>query len=179
MTKEEIKEQVSMPELMRKYGIEISRNRMCKCPFHADNSPSMKVFNDGCHCFTCNRSWDIFQFVQEIDNCDFRTAFLSLGGTYATTSGDGDLLRRARIERKRKQMEQEARDKADRFHEFIRAMEICKCLTTNYSYPSTEWCDGMLGLEMIDRQLDLGKEDITQDVYKRCILLRQKYIDIT
>ena len=83
MTKDEIKRYVTMPEVMRRYGIEIRRGNMCSCPFHGeDRHPSMRVYKDGCHCFTCGAHEDVFSFVMKMDGCDFKTAFTSLGGTY-------------------------------------------------------------------------------------------------
>ena len=71
-----------MPDVMARYGIEVKRN-MCSCPFHgADKHPSMKVFKDGFKCFGCGKHGDIFSFVQEIENCDFKQAFFILGGSY-------------------------------------------------------------------------------------------------
>jgi hypothetical protein len=83
MTVDEIKRTVTMPEVVRRYGIEIHRGGMCSCPFHgSDRHPSMQIFKDGFKCYACGESGDIFAFVQKMDNCDFKTAFLSLGGTY-------------------------------------------------------------------------------------------------
>lgn len=179
MTVEEIKQSTTMSAVIGQYGITI-RNNMCSCPFHNDKSPSMKVFKDGCKCFTCNKSWDIFSFIQEMDGCDFKTAYKSLGGTYNKAAGDGDLLKKARLERQRKMKEQERRDREDHRREFFTAMNICLFLVEHYEYPSEEWCDGKRELEMLDRHLfDFERGgDISQDVFRRCVKLRQKYIDI-
>lgn len=176
MNKDEIKEQNPMPQVLASYGIEVKRN-MCRCPFHGDKSPSMKVFKDGCHCFTCNQSWDIFSFVMEMEHCDFKTAFLSLGGHYEKTFGDGEILKRARLARQRKQREQEERDKRDMLREFTRCIALCKVLAEQEPL-SDAWCDGINGLEMIDRTIERG-EEITRDVFRRCVKLRQKYLDVT
>lgn len=176
MDVKEIKQSISMFELLSKYDIEI-KNNMCRCPFHADKSPSMKVFKDGCHCFTCNKSWDIFSFTQEIEHCDFKTAYLSLGGHYERRSGDGEILRKARLERLKKQREQEARDQRERFREFIRSISLSKVLLEQQPL-SEEWTDGFNHMEMVDRIIR-GESEITQYVFKRCIMLRQKYLDVS
>lgn len=71
-----------MHDVLEMYGIKVKRN-MCSCPFHGkDKHPSMKVFKDGFKCFTCGNGGDVFSFVQQIEKCDFKQAFLILGGTY-------------------------------------------------------------------------------------------------
>ena len=81
--RQEIKNNLTMPELARRYGIQIRNGNMVSCPFHGeDRHPSMKIYKDSFHCFACNRSGDIFRFVMEMDGVDFKTAFYQLGGTY-------------------------------------------------------------------------------------------------
>lgn len=83
MTAEEIKQAHSMRSIVDRYSIKVNRQGMCSCPFHgADRKPSMKIYKDSYYCFTCQRTGDIFSFIQEMDNCDFKTAFYSLGGEY-------------------------------------------------------------------------------------------------
>ena len=45
----------------------------------------MQIFHDGFKCHTCNANGDIFKFVQLMENCSFKNAFLSLGGEYENT----------------------------------------------------------------------------------------------
>ena len=82
MTLEEIKETVTMRDVMDKYKIKVSRSNMCCCPIHKEKHPSMKIYKDSFNCFSCGAHGDIFSFVQEMEKCDFKTAFMFLGGTY-------------------------------------------------------------------------------------------------
>lgn len=83
MTREEIKEMYSMRSIVEQYGLHPNRSGFIRCPFHkGDNSPSMKIYKDSYHCFACGANGDIFSFIQEMDHCDFKTAFQGLGGTY-------------------------------------------------------------------------------------------------
>lgn len=82
MTVEEIKEIVTMRDVLQKYGISVLRNGMVSCPFHKDKSPSMKVYEDSFFCFSCGANGDIFTFVQMMEEVSFKEAFLILGGTY-------------------------------------------------------------------------------------------------
>ena len=92
MTVEEIKNQMSMADVVTKYGYKISRAGFISCPFHkGDRTASMKIYKDSYHCFGCGASGDIFSFVQNHDNCDFKTAFYALGGEYGKRDFKADM----------------------------------------------------------------------------------------
>ncbi len=73
-----IKERVDIVDLiggrvqLRRAG----RNMKGLCPFHQEKTPSFVVFPDSqhYHCFGCGKSGDIFTFVMETENLDFRDA---------------------------------------------------------------------------------------------------------
>lgn len=46
------------------------------CPFHSEGTPSFTIFSKDMRstCFGCGKNLNIFQVVQELDNCDFKTA---------------------------------------------------------------------------------------------------------
>ena len=60
-----VKDAVSTREVASFYGIRISRNGMCCCPFHNDKHPSMKVDNRY-HCFGCGEDGDVINFVGKL-----------------------------------------------------------------------------------------------------------------
>jgi DNA primase len=144
MTVDEIKQQYSMSDILMRYGIKsngIKKN--ISCPFHGkDKNPSMQIFQDGYNCYSCGRNGDIFKFVQEMENCSFKDAFLSLGGTYENTKTD--FFAQQRLEKAK--FEQEKRIKAE-----IRRKKQKRELSTMISYYksvlsklepfSDTWCD--------------------------------------
>lgn len=79
MTKEEIKQSQSVADVLRQYGVKISRGR-CKCFVHGGKNLNMSVNRLYAHCFKCGASVDIFGVVQHFENCDFKKAFEILGG---------------------------------------------------------------------------------------------------
>ena len=92
MTVEEIKSQYSMRSIVERYGIKVNRTGFCSCPFHGqDKHPSMKIYKDSYNCFTCGANGDIFSFIQNMEHCDFKTAFYQLGGTYAKPTFESNL----------------------------------------------------------------------------------------
>ena len=62
---QEIKDAVSAREAASFYGLKISRNGMCCCPFHDDSHPSMKL-DSRFHCFGCQADGDVIDLVQKL-----------------------------------------------------------------------------------------------------------------
>lgn len=182
MTSEEIKEQVSMTAVLSKYGVEVKRG-MCKCPFHNDRSPSMKVYKDGCHCFTCSKSWDIFSFIQEYERCDFKAAFVSLGGTYkGSLQTESDKI----LAQRRFKAQKEAKERAEQEQNKLRfmllySMKIVEVASKFFKPYSDEWCYAKNEYPIIEYYLESfisGKEIDKQDVYRRYRKLKSRYIDL-
>ena len=78
--KEIIRDRVSIVDYIGRF-VELKRtgsNYIGKCPFHDDKNPSFSVSEDKklFHCWSanCNKSGDIFTFVQEYDHIDFLEA---------------------------------------------------------------------------------------------------------
>lgn len=81
-TKDKVKERIDIVELVGTY-VELKkagRNYKGLCPFHGENTPSFMVSPELqiYKCFGCNKSGDIFSFVQEIEGIDFFTALQQL-----------------------------------------------------------------------------------------------------
>ena len=71
--KEEILTVLNMKNILDKYGIK-TKKYMCNCPFHKDNSPSMRVYDKSFYCFSCNRTGDLIEFVKQYFNLNFQEA---------------------------------------------------------------------------------------------------------
>lgn len=141
MTKEEIKSTYSMQEIVERYGLHPNRAGFIRCPFHkGDNDASMKIYQDSYHCFGCGANGDIFTFIQRMDNCDFKTAFYSLGGTYEKPTFQSKLS----VYRLKKQEEQRKKEEI----KLKRKKELNNMLIDIYrdwmkkSEPFSDvWCD--------------------------------------
>ena len=79
---EEVKLNNPMPEVVRRYGIEINRAGFCRCPFHNEKTASMKIYPTSFFCYGCGVGGDVIDFVRLYERCDFKTAFLMLGGEF-------------------------------------------------------------------------------------------------
>jgi DNA primase len=83
MTIEEIKTRLNIKDVLAYYGITINKNHHINCPFHADKTPSMKVYEDTntVYCFSGNcgthgKSLDVIEFVMQKEGCTKRQAIL-------------------------------------------------------------------------------------------------------
>ena len=77
------------------------RNWVGLCPFHAERSPSFNVREETARykCFGCDKSGDVFTFVQEIEHTDFLGAVEYLAnraGIQLTETSTGQTKERAR-----------------------------------------------------------------------------------
>jgi hypothetical protein len=59
------------------YGKEI-RNHKTYCIAHDDKHPSMHVYPDGVHCFSCGYHGDVIDIVMRLEKVDFHTALRRL-----------------------------------------------------------------------------------------------------
>lgn len=81
MTIAEIKASLPITTVLAHYGLEVGKGSSLKCPFHADDSASMKIYpaTNTAFCFAggCEvQSVDVIDFVLHMEKCDKRTAIL-------------------------------------------------------------------------------------------------------
>lgn len=154
MTSDELKQSISMREVVERYGIRIDRKGFCCCPFHKEKTPSMKIYKDSSHCFGCGRSDDIFSFVMGMEHCDFKTAFKNLGGTYEKKSNYSHDLFRYRME-KRKQTEEIKKQKLENERIVIlKEIKQQKIFKNLFPPMSDDWCDAVNKLENLYYRLE-------------------------
>ncbi len=87
------------------------RNWVGLCPFHAERSPSFNVREETARyrCFGCDKSGDVFTFVQEIEHTDFLGAvehLASRAGIQLTETSSSQTKERARRKKLVAAMEQ-------------------------------------------------------------------------
>lgn len=83
--------QIPMRQIAGMYGYPVTRSGFMRCPFHNDNSPSMKVYdgNRGYHCFVCHSGGDIVDFVMRHDNLEFEPAVRLIADHFGIAISDG------------------------------------------------------------------------------------------
>lgn len=140
MTVDDLKETYSMRDVIERYGIQIDRAGFCVCPFHNEKTASLKVYRNSFYCFGCGSGGDIFKFVMLMDNCDFKTAVKSLGGTTGRMS-DAAVLRMKKRKREAERYKQRLSDALRRLRlasSELRYWEDHERHTEPYS---EVWCD--------------------------------------
>lgn len=63
---EKLKSVVAVKQVAEYYGLNVSRSNMCNCPFHTDSTPSMKIYDNNYHCFSCGAHGDVIDFTARL-----------------------------------------------------------------------------------------------------------------
>ena len=123
----QVKKQVSTREAAEHYGIKVNRSGMCRCPFHDDRNPSMKV-DQNFICFGCQEKGDVIRFVSKLFDLPPYDAAVKLtedmGLTVTAESSPGvqpGIRRKAKRERTERQQFEQSVDRVygvycDYFH---------------------------------------------------------------
>lgn len=148
MTTDEIKQQYSMRDVLTMYGIGINRSGFCSCPFHgADKHPSMKIYAKDFHCFTCNANGDIFTFVQKMEGCSFKDAFLKLGGNYEKKSPWQQKRFEYELQQKKKKAEAEKQKRLEEIDCLYADIKMQELFKKTFPVFSDEWCEAVNKIE--------------------------------
>ena len=79
---ETVKQSVTTRQAAERYGIRVERNGMCRCPFHEDKTPSMKL-DRRYYCFGCGATGDVIDFVSRLRGIGSKEAAILLAQEFA------------------------------------------------------------------------------------------------
>ena len=79
---ETVKQSVTTRQAAERYGIRVERNGMCRCPFHDDSTPSMKL-DRRYYCFGCGATRDVIDFVSQLRGIGSKEAAILLAQDFA------------------------------------------------------------------------------------------------
>lgn len=79
---ETVKQSVTTRQAAERYGIRVKRNGMCRCPFHDDSTPSMKL-DRRYYCFGCGATGDVIDFVSQLRGIGSKEAAILLEQDFA------------------------------------------------------------------------------------------------
>lgn len=162
MTAEEIKEQYDMPYVLNMYGINPDRKGFIRCIFHKEKTASMKVYKDSVYCFGCGRSGDIFTFVQQMDGCSFKDAYLKLGGEYEKKSDWQRKKFQYQLQQKKERQHRELLKKRERKIQVINDIKLYRNAINNLPVFSDDWCYAVNHFEYAMYELEeLTREGVT------------------
>ena len=61
----QVKSQVTTRQAAERYGVQVNRSGMARCPFHDDRHPSMKI-DERFYCFGCHTTGDVIDFTARL-----------------------------------------------------------------------------------------------------------------
>ena len=85
---EAVKQSVTTRQAAERYGIRVERNGMCRCPFHDDSTPSMKL-DRRYYCFGCGTTGDVIDFVSRLHGIGNKEAAILLAQDFAIPYENG------------------------------------------------------------------------------------------
>jgi DNA primase catalytic core len=87
--RDKLEQTLSIVDVARKLGIEVSDHNYALCPFHNDHKPSMRLFEDASgnwgkhyHCFACNAHGGMIDLVKGILKTDYTQALKWLAANF-------------------------------------------------------------------------------------------------
>ena len=102
---EAVKANVTPRMAAERYGLQVSRNGMVRCPFHDDTNPSMKLYDDHYHCFGCQATGDSIHLTAKLFGVSDREAAKKLAEDFGVKKEKESML--AKLGRFQEQAEQE------------------------------------------------------------------------
>lgn len=105
---EEIKAQLSAKDVFEFYGLNTNSKGFVCCPFHAEKTPSMRVYDGkrGFFCFGCGANGDVISFVMKFFSLPFSEAIAKLNEDFCLGLPIGEKIsRNKKIELARRSFE--------------------------------------------------------------------------
>lgn len=143
-----IKARLTMPEVLRRYGVRIDQHHRTQCFLHGGQHRNMRVYENGAHCFVCNQSADIIDYmmrsfgltytdaIRQIDR-DFSLGLIGCASPDKTAQIHKEIQARRKAERERiaaLQVKISALDALSRLCGIAREVQS-RCMPL-----SDEWC---------------------------------------
>ena len=134
----EIKQRLTMPQILEYYGFTINRAKRIPCPFHNGTDANCGVKEHYIHCFVCGESADVIKFTMRYFGLDFQSAISKLNDDFCLGLPIGRRIDRRKqiemgriaFERKRK-AEQQQKEQQQIDDDYWAAFEEWKRLDDN------------------------------------------------
>lgn len=135
-----VKQQVSMPSVIGRYGFELNRSGFISCPFHSEKTASMKIYDKSFYCFGCGTGGDVIKFVSLLFNISAPQAVVKLSGdfllglktgTYDKKAEQEYALKKLKEEQKLKEFRQEYMSKCEEFKKLRQVVKNSKDFIEN------------------------------------------------
>lgn len=127
---EAVKQSVTTRQAANHYGIKVTRNGMCVCPFHNDKNPSMKL-DRRFHCFGCQADGDVIDFISRLHGISSKEAALMLAQDFSIPYEDGKHTAKKPVRPRLRQETEEQR--------FYRMEKHCFRVLSDYYHLLQRW----------------------------------------
>ena len=153
---DKLKSQVSMQDIIERYGIEVNHAGFAVCPFHQEKTPSMKIYKQGFKCFGCSESGDGIRLVMRLFGLGFQDAIKKIQYDFGLST-EFNFKENAEWEKQRREREREKKQHQDLIELFIstrrtieryRPRVIC-----GEVYISDKWVDAVNRIDEIEYYL--------------------------
>ena len=136
----------------------------------------MKVYKDSYYCFACGRSGDIYSLVEALDGCDFKPAFIKLGGTYEKMTNREKKNSRVSWNHSKESTQINEIGKAEYEQVFWSCLDIIHYSNKLQPYSNT-WCEIKNFEPLLKSWLDEyeDRREVNVNVYTKCCEFRQKF----
>lgn len=61
---EKVKKNVTINSLISHFNLKVNKQNFMICPFHNENTPSLRVYENSFYCFGCNKAGTVIDFVK-------------------------------------------------------------------------------------------------------------------
>ena len=102
---ESVKSAVTPRMAAERYGLQVNRSGMTRCPFHNDRTPSMKLNEDYFYCFGCTSRGDVIDLTAKLFHLSAQDAAKKLASDFGITGSKPSIL--TTLQRGRTQAENE------------------------------------------------------------------------
>ena len=136
-----LKARVTVPQAAAHYGVKVDRSDMCRCPFHSDKTPSMKINETYYYCFGCHSTGDVIDFTAKLFNLSPLDAARKLASDFGI---DPNTPATAAVAPSRIRQEESQRDREGRCASVLIEYErLLKSRQRRLApvHPSDEWDD--------------------------------------
>lgn len=115
-----IRELLTAAQVAQHYGFQPNRSGYICCPFHRENTPSLKLYpgDKGWHCFGCGKGGDVIRFVMELFDLNFPQAVVRLDADFGLglALGQPAPRKRSRLLEERRRAEEERQALLEQHH---------------------------------------------------------------
>lgn len=80
---QEIKNRLTMRDVLEFYGYTADRKGFICCPFHAEKTASFRIYEKDYHCFGCQEHGDAITFVQKLFGLSFQGTLQKLNADFS------------------------------------------------------------------------------------------------